>query len=121
MSKVLMVEDDALFLKMYQKKFAREGIELEVAQDGEAGLEKAKTVKPDVVVLDLMLPKLSGSEVLKAIRNTDEIKDLPVIIMTNLNASSDEVGEVLKMGVKEVLLKTDVTPAQIVEMVEKYT
>ena len=120
MSKVLLVEDDSLFVKMYQKKFAHEGIELESALDGLEGLEKVKTLKPDLIILDLMLPKMAGSEVLRKIKEDSEVADIPVIVMTNLNTSSDEVGQCVKLGAKETLLKTDVTPDQVLQTVRKY-
>lgn len=120
MSKVLLVEDDSLFVKMYQKKFAHEGIELESALDGLEGLEKAKTLKPDLIILDLMLPKMAGSEVLRKIKQDSEVSDIPVIVMTNLNTSSDEVSQCVKLGAKETLLKTDVTPDQVLQTVRKY-
>ena len=120
MSKVLIVEDDQLFAKMYQKKFLREGIEISTAYDGEEGLQKIEETHPDVVILDLMLPKMSGTDVLRKLKADPKLKETPVIIMTNLNASSEEVSEAMKLGVKETVLKTDVTPAQIVEVVKKY-
>src|SRR4030042_2588675 len=110
MSKVLLIEDDALFVKMYQKKFAHEGLELAVAYDGAEGVEKVKSEKPDLVILDLMLPKMAGSEVLSKIREDSEIKNPPVIILTNLSTSSEEVDRCIQLGVKETFLKTDVTP-----------
>ncbi len=115
-----MVEDDELFVKMYQKKFNREGINLEVAYNGEDGLAKIKSLKPDLAILDLMMPKMGGVEVIKQVRADNEIKDTPIIVMTNLNASSDEVNEAMGLGVKETVLKTEVTPEQIVEIARKY-
>ena len=120
MSKILLVEDDSLFVKMYQKKFAHEGIELEAAYDGSEGVQKAKEGKPSVIILDLMLPKMSGSEALKQIREDPEIKSTPVLILTNLNTTSDEVNKCVELGVKETFLKTNVTPDQIVEAVKRY-
>lgn len=120
MSRVVLVEDDELFVKMYQKKFNREGINLEVAYNGEDGLAKIKSLKPDLAILDLMMPKMGGVEVIKQVRADNEIKDTPIIVMTNLNASSDEVNEAMGLGVKETVLKTEVTPEQIVEIARKY-
>ncbi|MDO8261393.1 MAG: response regulator [Candidatus Magasanikbacteria bacterium] len=120
MSKIVLIEDDELFVKMYQKKFLREGFDLTTALDGIEGFEKIKQLKPNLVILDLMMPKMGGVEVLRKIRSDAELKDTPVIIMTNLNVSSAEVAEADSLGVKETVLKTDVTPAQIVEVVKKY-
>ena len=121
MAKVLLIEDDSLFVKMYQKKFAHEGIELEAAYDGEEGFEKAKKNKPSLIILDLMLPKMSGSEVLKKVREDTELSSTPVIVLTNLSTTADEVNKTIELGVKETFLKTNVTPDQIVEAVKKYS
>ena len=120
MSKILLVEDDTLFVKMYQKKFAHEGLELEAAYDGEEALEKVKTAKPDLIILDLMLPKMAGSEVLEKVRQNPETANIPVIVLTNLSSSEDEVSRCIELGAKETLLKTDVTPDKVVELVRKH-
>ena len=120
MSKILLVEDDALFVKMYQKKFSHEGIDLVAAYDGEQGAAMAKSEKPDLIILDLMLPKMAGSEVLKTIKEDPSLLSIPVIVLTNLSTTSEEVSRCIEMGVKETFLKTDVTPAQIVETIKKY-
>ncbi|HEX7456549.1 MAG TPA: response regulator, partial [Candidatus Nanoarchaeia archaeon] len=96
MSKILLIEDDALFVKMYQKKFAHEGLNLVAAYDGEEGVKKTKSEKPDVVILDLMLPRMAGSEVLKKIKEDPETNAIPVIILTNLSTSADEVNRCIQ-------------------------
>jgi CheY-like chemotaxis protein len=121
MGKVLLIEDDSLFVKMYQKKFAHEGLELEAAYDGEEGIEKTKSGKPSLIILDLMLPKMSGSEVLKKIKDDPQTSSIPVIVLTNLSTSADEVNRCIELGVKETFLKTNVTPDQVVEAVKKYS
>ncbi|OGY32632.1 MAG: hypothetical protein A3A57_01905 [Candidatus Woykebacteria bacterium RIFCSPLOWO2_01_FULL_41_12] len=120
MSKILLVEDDTLFVKMYQKKFTHEGLDLEAAYDGEEALEKVKSAKPDLIILDLMLPKMAGSEVLEKVRQNPETANIPVIVLTNLSSSEDEVNRCIELGAKETLLKTDVTPDKVVELVRKH-
>ena len=120
MSKILLVEDDTLFVKMYQKKFTHEGLDLEAAYDGEEALEKVKSAKPDLIILDLMLPKMAGSEVLEKVRQNPETANTPVIVLTNLSSSEDEVNRCIELGAKETLLKTDVTPDKVVELVRKH-
>src|SRR3989304_9000174 len=117
MSKVLLIEDDSLFVKMYQKKFAHEGLELVAAYDGIEGVEKTKSEKPNLIILDLMLPKMAGSEVLKKIKEDPESASIPVIVLTNLNTTSEEVDRCVQLGVKETYLKTDVTPQQVIDTV----
>jgi two-component system alkaline phosphatase synthesis response regulator PhoP len=120
MAKILLIEDDALFVKMYQKKLSREGFELLAAYDGEQGVEMAKAERPDLIILDLMLPKMAGSEVLKKIKEDPLTNPIPVIVLTNLSTSSEEVNRCIELGVKENFLKTDVTPAQVVEAIKRY-
>lgn len=121
MGKILLIEDDSLFVKMYQKKFAHEGLELEAAYDGAEGLAKTKALKPSIIILDLMLPKMSGSEVLKKIKDDPETSSIPVVVLTNLSTTADEVNKTVELGVKETFLKTNVTPDQVVEAVKKYS
>ncbi|OGY26521.1 MAG: hypothetical protein A2Z11_00875 [Candidatus Woykebacteria bacterium RBG_16_43_9] len=121
MGKILLIEDDSLFVKMYQKKFAHEGLELEAAYDGAEGIEKTKALKPSIIILDLMLPKMSGSEVLKKIKDDPETSSIPVVVLTNLSTTADEVNKTIELGVKETFLKTNVTPDQVVEAVKKYS
>lgn len=120
MNKILLIEDDSLFVKMYEKKFAHEGLELVPAYDGEEGLEKVKSGKPDLIILDLMLPKMAGSDVLKKIKEDQETSSIPVVVLTNLSTSEEEVRRCVELGVKETLLKTDVTPDQVVAIIRKY-
>src|SRR4030066_2105815 len=119
MSKILLIEDDALFVKMYQKKLAHEGLELIAAYDGEEGVEKTKSEKPDLIILDLMLPKMSGSDVLKKIKEDPELGSIPVVVLTNLSTSAEEVSRCIQLGVKGTFLKTNETPAQMVEEIRK--
>jgi len=120
MSKILMVEDDELFSNMYKKKFDHEGLELEVAQNGDEGWKKIQSLKPALVILDMMLPGISGTEILKRVKADASLKETPVIVMTNLNASSEELSEAIGLGIAETVLKTSVTPAQIVELAKKH-
>ena len=120
MSKILLVEDDSLMVKMYNLKFTHDGFEVDTALDGEQALQKVKN-KPDVIVLDIMLPKMSGTEVLEKIKSNPEYKDIPVIILTNLNATEDDVAKTKELGAKEVMMKTEVTPQEVVDKIRKYS
>jgi len=88
MKKMLIVEDDQIVGSIYRHKFQVEGFQVELALDGDAGLKAVEGFKPDVVILDLMLPKLNGVEVLKRLRAKPETKSLPVIVLTNAYMSS---------------------------------
>lgn len=117
MKKVLLVEDDVLMVRMYTKKLAKEGFQTEVATNGEEGLEKAKSFKPDIILLDIMMPKMSGTEMLEKLREQDETKDVPVIILTVLSLSDAEVKKCTDLGCK-VLTKTSVTPQDVVDRIK---
>jgi len=120
MSKILLVEDDSLMVKMYNLKFTHDGFEVDTAEDGEEAIQKIKNT-PDVVVLDIMLPKMSGTEVLEKIKADPKTKNIPVIVLTNLNAAEEDVQKAKKLGAKEVMMKTEITPQEVVDKIRKYS
>lgn len=116
-AKLLLVEDDVTLVKMYEKKFRADGYEVAVAYDGLEGLEKTLKEKPDLVVLDIMLPKLDGISVFKKMRGNPETFKMPVLLLTNFD-QEDTVFECFKLGAVDYLLKSSVTPAQVVKKIE---
>lgn len=117
MSKILLVEDDITLVKMYEKKFQSDGYEVLVAYDGLEGLEKATNEKPDLVVLDIMMPKMDGLAVFKKMRSQPSTFKTPVLLLTNFD-QEDAVFECFKLGAVDYLIKSDVTPQEVVERVE---
>lgn len=111
--KVLLIEDDLIFANVYRNKLLLEGFDVEIAHDGEAGLEKVRSFLPDAVVLDLMLPKLPGVDIIKRIRLQPDLQQLPLIVFTNTYLSS-MVQEAWKAGATKCLAKADSTPRQVV-------
>jgi len=83
MRKLLIIEDDRIIGSIYSKKFSAEGFDVEVAEDGQTGLERILAFRPDIVLLDLMLPKLNGLEILARVRATPEFQHLPIIVFSN--------------------------------------
>src|SRR5437660_6930474 len=116
MPKIVVVEDQQVLATVYRNKFVAEGYQVEVASDGETGLALINTTKPDLVVLDLMLPKLNGIEVLKSLRANPLFQTLPVIIFSNASLPG-MVEEAWKAGATMVLSKSSHSPKQIVESV----
>jgi DNA-binding response OmpR family regulator len=114
--KILLVEDDQLVANIYRNKFAVEGFEVEAALDGLAGLELVRNFRPELVILDLMLPKLSGVELLKKIRGEPEFKKLPVVVFSNTYLSN-MVQEAWRAGATKCLSKANCTPRQLLEVV----
>jgi len=118
MAKILLVEDDSLIVRMYQKIFAFEGLEVETAGDGEDGWIKAKTIKPTLILLDIMMPKMNGMQVLERLKLDPETKSIPVVILTNLAGAQDAESALTKGAVKYIV-KSEFEPKQIVKMVKE--
>lgn len=118
MSKVLIVEDDPFLLKMYQKKFEIAGFEVQIAADGEEGLSKIKSFLPNIVLMDIMMPKLNGLEVVAKAKADPSLKSIPIIVLTNLSSSTDAKTAVEK-GAVAYLVKSDYTPSQVVAKVKE--
>ncbi len=117
MPKIAIVEDDHAISQMYRIKFEAEDFEVETAENGKLGLELAEKMRPDIILLDLMMPEMTGDEMLVAMRKTDWGKDIRVIILTNMG--EQEAPPALKeLGVKRFILKAEMTPRQVAEMVK---
>ena len=104
MPKIAIIEDDQAISQMYRIKFEALDYEVETADNGKLGLELAEKMKPDIILLDLMMPEMTGDVMLKLLRDTDWGKDMPVIILTNMG--EQEAPPILKeLGVKRFILK----------------
>jgi DNA-binding response OmpR family regulator len=114
--KILFVEDDPVVLTLYRNRLQREGFEVLFAEDGEVALNILSRVRPDLVVLDLMLPKVNGVDVLKHIRADERLKSTPVLILSN--AYMTELAQkAMQSGANKGMLKTECTPAKLVEAI----
>lgn len=118
MSKILIVEDDAPYQKVYKRKFEVAGFAVEVASDGEEGLEKIRTFQPDIVFLDVMMPKMDGFQVLDHAKADPAIQDIPVVITTNL-ATDDDNQKLIKKGAASVVVKSNTEPSELVRIAEE--
>ncbi len=116
MQKIAIVEDDQAIREMYRIKFESEGYEVVVAENGKRGLELAESAKPVLILLDLMMPEMTGEEMLTRMRATEWGKNIKVIILTNV--SQDEVLlAVDKLHVSDFIVKAHFTPQQVVDRV----
>lgn len=118
MAKILIVEDDPLMGRMYKKIFTFEGYEVEVAVDGEEGWTKVKTIKPTIALLDIMMPKLNGIELLKKMKMDPETKMIPAVMLTNL-AGEKDAEAALALGAVKYIVKSELEPKQVVQMVKE--
>lgn len=116
---VLIVEDDPALWRLYDEKFKREGFDTIVARDGEAGLNLATSKHPHFILLDMLLPKMKGIDVLEKIMQDPKCKDCAVIILTNVT-EREEADKALKIGAKEYLAKAMHSPDDIVARAKKH-
>jgi DNA-binding response OmpR family regulator len=119
MPKIAIIEDDAAISQMYRIKFEAEGYTVETADNGVLGLKLAETMKPDIILLDLMMPQMSGKEMLTKLRATDWGKSIKVVILTNMGEQEAPEG-IRDLGVSAFILKADMTPRQVAEIVKKH-
>jgi len=117
-AKVAIVEDDQTIAQMYRFKFEAEGFSVETAENGKLGLALAEDMKPDIILLDLMMPEMTGDEMLAKLRSTSWGKNIKVIILTNMG-EQEIPPEVKQLGVSAVILKADMTPRQVADLVKK--
>ena len=116
---VLIIEDDIFLIKAYQVKFEKEGIDAVVANDGKEAMGFLDKEPVSVVILDLMLPGMSGFDILEAIRKNSRWKKVPVIILSNLGQQED-IDRGKALGANEYFIKTNIKINEIVEKVKKY-
>ncbi|MBI2984301.1 MAG: response regulator [Candidatus Kerfeldbacteria bacterium] len=113
---VLLVEDEKMLADMYATKFSMEGFATHKAYDGQAGLRLAQDMKPDIILLDIIMPKLDGFAVLKALRQDPSFKSTPVLLLTNLGQDED-IKKGQQLGATDYFVKANHTPAEVVNKV----
>lgn len=115
--KILLVEDDKMILDMYTLKFFQEGYKVIQSENGKDALDAAKKEKPDMILLDIILPQMDGFTVLKKLKTDSDTKNIPVVLLTNLGQEGD-VKKGLELGAIDYLIKANYTPSQVVEKVK---
>jgi DNA-binding response OmpR family regulator len=116
MKKILIVEDDLIVANIYRNKFSVEGYQMEIAANGLAGLDTVHRFRPDAVILDLMLPKMTGVELIKKLRSEPDFQQLPVIVLSNAYLTS-MMQQAWKAGATKCFSKANCTPKQLIEVV----
>jgi CheY-like chemotaxis protein len=118
MAKILIVDDDEMIRMMYQKIFVFNNFEAEIAADGEEGLQKALEVKPDLILLDVMMPKMTGLQTLEKLKSNDQTKPIPVVMLTSLNGQQD-AEMALSKGAVKYIVKSEYEPKEVASMVKE--
>jgi len=113
MASILIVEDDKFVRDLYQHEFEKSGYDIKVAEDGEIALKAVKESKLDCILLDVMLPKLDGLEVLRRVKGDSATKNIPVMILSNLG-QDEIIRQALQIGAKAYIVKSLYTPIQVV-------
>ncbi len=117
MTKIAIIEDDLAISQMYRIKFEAEGYDVETAENGKLGFELAEAMRPDIMLVDLMMPEMTGDEMLVKLRQTDWGAKIKVIVLTNMG--EQEAPDIIKtLDVRRFIVKAEMTPRQVAEMVK---
>jgi len=116
--KILIIEDEEVIIGLLQKKLIKEGYQVSIARNGEEGLRMMKTEKPDLVLLDIIMPKMGGFEVMEEMQKNGELKKISVIVISN-SGQPVELDRAQKLGAKDWLIKTEFDPQEVIDKVKK--
>jgi len=118
MKKILIIEDEEVLSNLLQKKLSQEGYQVDITGNGQKGLEKIRKNKPDLILLDIIMPKMGGFEVMEELHKDEELKDIPIIIISN-SGQPVEIDRAKKLGVRDWLIKTNFDPQEVIDKVKK--
>lgn len=116
--KILLIEDDSFLSEIYVAKFQESGFEVLVARDGAVGLVKIKEQTPDMILLDVVMPNMDGFEILQIIKGDPQIKNIPVVILSNLG-EQENIAKGLELGAAAYIVKAHYTPTEVVAKVKE--
>lgn len=114
---IMIVEDDSFVMDIYKTKLSQNGFFAVEAENGTEALKKLKDIKPDLILLDIIMPYMDGLEVLKKIKENEETKNIPVILLTNLS-QKEEVDKGMELGAMDYLIKSHFTPSEVLEKIK---
>jgi two-component system alkaline phosphatase synthesis response regulator PhoP len=118
-NKILLVEDDPMVVRMYQRKLTKDGFRVTLAFNGEEGLAALMKERPDIILLDIMMPKMNGIEMLKRIKADPVLKNIPVVILTNLGDRPEDVQKCKELGAEDYWVKASVSLKEAVDRTNK--
>lgn len=119
MAKILLVDDDPLLVRMYQKKLENDGYTVATADDGDAALAKVREFKPDLILLDIMMPKVNGLQVLIQLKENKDTESIPVILLTNVGGTEEDINRGLELGAVSYIIKALNRPSLVVAKVKE--
>lgn len=119
LKKILVIEDDQFYSNIFQLKLSKEGFEVHTAADGEQGIAKAKEVKPDLILLDMIMPVKDGFETLKELKADEHLKSINVIVLSNLGQEND-IASTKTLGAADYIVKANMSVQEMVEKIRKY-
>lgn len=119
MKKILIIEDEKILGEMYKEKFIQSGFEVVLVESAEKGIKMVPIEKPDLILLDILLPRANGVSFLAELRKNPVMSDIPVVAFSNFD-DPETKKEAFELGVKDYLIKTNYTPQEIVEKVKNY-
>lgn len=119
MAKILLVDDDPLLIRMYQTKLESDGYTVETGNNGEEAVLKATTFGPDLILCDIMMPKMNGLDALKKLKGDEATKEIPVIMLSNVSGSNEDTNKALELGAATYMVKSSYTPKEVVQKVKE--
>jgi CheY-like chemotaxis protein len=117
MKRIVIVEDEEIMLDLLQRKLKTHGYEVSVARDGEEGLRVIKEERPDLIIMDLVMPKMDGFMVMEEIQKDEDLKKIPLIVVSN-SGQPVELNRIKDLGAKDWLIKTEFNPQELVEKIK---
>ena len=119
MAKILLIDDDPVLLKLYSTRLAADGHQVDTANNGETAIDQLTVSKPDLIVADLLMPKLNGFSFLEYLNSHSEYANIVKIVFSSV-VNEEQIGRLSTLGVSKYLNKTDTTPTQLVEIINSY-
>lgn len=119
MKKITLIEDEIILRDLLESKLIKNGYIVESAENGEEGIKKLKENKPDLILLDIVMPKKDGFDVMEEVQKDDNLKDLPIIVVSNSGQPVD-INRAQELGAVDWIVKTEFDPQEVVDMVEKH-
>ena len=119
MAKILIVEDNEFVARMYQNILSLENYEVEIANSAQEGIEKARKMLPNLILLDVVMPEMNGIQALQKLKEDDNTKSIPTVMLTVIG-EEDVIEQCLKLGASGYLVKTSLDPNKVIEEVKRY-